>query len=128
MASSCETRSTLCIRALTALIAYSVASKPSRSTCLRMSLGVRPASLASHCSVREFVPGALTLDEISRLVWAAQGVTDSERRTMPVRAFNDAEVCRLLRLPDGKKPLYLNPRGSQATLISAYLSAGVATC
>lgn len=34
-------------------------------------------------SVREFVPGALTLAEISRLAWAAQGITDSERRTAP---------------------------------------------
>src|SRR5574340_59920 len=40
-------------------------------------------ALAHRRSVREFSAGALTLAEISRLVWAAQGVTDSERRTAP---------------------------------------------
>lgn len=40
-------------------------------------------ALAHRHSVREFVPGALTLDEVSRLVWAAQGATESGRRTAP---------------------------------------------
>lgn len=40
-------------------------------------------SLAHRRSVREFIPGALTLAEISRLVWAAQGVTEAARRTAP---------------------------------------------
>ena len=40
-------------------------------------------ALAQRHSVREFVPGALTLDEVSRLVWAAQGVTDQGHRTAP---------------------------------------------
>ena len=40
-------------------------------------------ALAHRRSAREFVPGALTLAEISRLAWAAQGITASERRTAP---------------------------------------------
>lgn len=40
-------------------------------------------ALAHRRSVREFVPGALTLDEISRLAWAAQGATKPEGRTAP---------------------------------------------
>lgn len=40
-------------------------------------------ALARRRSVREFAPGALTLAEVSRLVWAAQGVTAPERRTAP---------------------------------------------
>jgi len=40
-------------------------------------------ALARRRSVREFVPGALTLAEISRLLWAAQGVTGAGRRTAP---------------------------------------------
>lgn len=40
-------------------------------------------ALAHRRSAREFAPGALTLDEISRLVWAAQGITAPERRTAP---------------------------------------------
>jgi len=40
-------------------------------------------ALAQRRSVREFAPGALTLAEVSRLAWAAQGATDSARRTAP---------------------------------------------
>lgn len=40
-------------------------------------------ALARRRSVREFAPGALTLSEISQLMWAAQGVTAPERRTAP---------------------------------------------
>ncbi len=40
-------------------------------------------ALAHRRSVREFAPGALTLSEVSRLVWAAQGVTDPGHRTAP---------------------------------------------
>ncbi|MDO8263459.1 MAG: SagB/ThcOx family dehydrogenase [Gallionella sp.] len=40
-------------------------------------------ALARRRSVREFAPGALTLAEVSRLAWAAQGVTAPERRTAP---------------------------------------------
>ncbi len=40
-------------------------------------------ALAHRRSVREFAPGALTLAEISRLTWAAQGITAPERRTAP---------------------------------------------
>lgn len=40
-------------------------------------------TLALRRSVREFVAGALTLNEISRLLWAAQGSTGSSRRTSP---------------------------------------------
>lgn len=40
-------------------------------------------ALAQRRSVREFVPGALTLAEVSRLVWAAQGATKPEGRTAP---------------------------------------------
>ena len=40
-------------------------------------------ALARRRSVREFVPGALTLAEVSRLAWAAQGATDHEGRTAP---------------------------------------------
>lgn len=40
-------------------------------------------ALARRRSVREFAPGPLTLAEVSRLVWAAQGITAPERRTAP---------------------------------------------
>jgi SagB-type dehydrogenase family enzyme len=40
-------------------------------------------ALAQRRSVREFVPGALTLEEVSRLAWAAQGVTRPGHRTAP---------------------------------------------
>ncbi len=40
-------------------------------------------ALVHRRSVREFAPGALTLAEISRLAWAAQGLTAPERRTAP---------------------------------------------
>lgn len=40
-------------------------------------------ALAHRRSVREFAPGVLTLDEVSRLAWATQGVTAPERRTAP---------------------------------------------
>ena len=40
-------------------------------------------ALARRRSVREFSAGALTLAEVSRLAWAAQGVTKPEGRTAP---------------------------------------------
>lgn len=40
-------------------------------------------ALARRRSVREFAHGVLTLDEISQLVWAIQGVTAPELRTAP---------------------------------------------
>ncbi len=40
-------------------------------------------ALAHRRSVREFASGALTLDEVSRLVWAAQGTTPPTGRTAP---------------------------------------------
>lgn len=40
-------------------------------------------ALAQRRSVREFSVGALTLAEVSRLAWAAQGATDHEHRTAP---------------------------------------------
>ena len=40
-------------------------------------------TLARRRSVREFAPGPLTLAEISRLVWAAQGVSGPGHRTAP---------------------------------------------
>lgn len=40
-------------------------------------------ALAHRRSVREFSADALTLSDISRLAWAAQGVTGSEHRTAP---------------------------------------------
>lgn len=40
-------------------------------------------ALAHRCSVREFASGALTLAEVSRLAWAAQGATKPEGRTAP---------------------------------------------
>lgn len=33
----------------------------------------------------------------------------------PVGAFDDAGVCRLLRLPDGETPLYLIPVGHKSS-------------
>lgn len=55
-------------------------SLPAPPTAGAMSL---EEALAHRRSVREFVPGALTLDEISRLAWAAQGATKPEGRTAP---------------------------------------------
>lgn len=40
-------------------------------------------ALVHRRSVRAFLPGSLTLDEISRLAWAAQGTTEPGRRTAP---------------------------------------------
>ena len=61
------------------------------SAALGVSLPAPPAAgamsleeaLAHRRSVREFVPGALTLDEVSRLVWAAPGATGPGHRTAP---------------------------------------------
>lgn len=53
---------------------------PAPPTAGAMSL---EEALAHRRSVREFAPGALTLAEVSRLAWAAQGVTAPERRTAP---------------------------------------------
>lgn len=55
-------------------------SLPPPPTAGAMSL---EEALAQRRSVREFVPGALTLAEISRLVWAAQGITGPGHRTAP---------------------------------------------
>ena len=55
-------------------------SLPPPPTAGAMSL---EEALAHRRSVREFAPGALTLAEISRLAWAAQGVTAPEHRTAP---------------------------------------------
>ena len=38
------------------------------------------AALRGRRSVREFNPDALTLSAVSQLLWAAQGITDSEGR------------------------------------------------
>ncbi|MGC2047598.1 MAG: SagB/ThcOx family dehydrogenase [Gallionella sp.] len=55
-------------------------SLPTPPTAGAMSL---EEALAHRRSVREFSSGELTLDEISRLVWAAQGVTPPHGRTAP---------------------------------------------
>lgn len=55
-------------------------SLPAPPTAGTMSL---EEALARRRSVREFSAGALTLAEVSRLVWAAQGVTKPEGRTTP---------------------------------------------
>ena len=59
--------------------AHGVSLHPSPTT-VAMSL---EEALGQRRSVREFAVGGLTLAEISRLVWAAQGITASERRTTP---------------------------------------------
>lgn len=40
-------------------------------------------ALAERRSVREFMPGALTLPQVAQLLWAAQGTTAGGRRTAP---------------------------------------------
>lgn len=55
-------------------------SLPAPPTAGTMSL---EEALAQRRSVREFAAGALTLAEISRLAWAAQGATKPEGRTAP---------------------------------------------
>lgn len=55
-------------------------SLPAPPTAGAMSLD---EALARRRSVREYAPGALTLAEISRLLWAAQGVSEPGRRTAP---------------------------------------------
>jgi SagB-type dehydrogenase family enzyme len=76
---------------LAVLMASFAASAQGGSEAAGVSLPPPPATgamsleeaLAQRHSVREFVPGALTLDEVSRLVWAAQGVTGPGHRTAP---------------------------------------------
>jgi SagB-type dehydrogenase family enzyme len=42
------------------------------------------AALAARRSVREYAPGALTIEEVAQLLWAAQGVTSPDgKRTAP---------------------------------------------
>jgi nitroreductase len=42
------------------------------------------AALAQRRSVRSFTPGTVTLDQVSQLLWSAQGLTDSQgHRTAP---------------------------------------------
>lgn len=72
-------------------------------------------ALTRRRSAREFAPGALTLSEVSQLMWAAQNLLLQAAAlglgATPAGAFNDAEVSRLLHLPDGEMPLYFVPVG-----------------
>src|SRR3990172_11510279 len=63
-----------------------------RAPCMKLCADFSPSSAKKAntssrtkrtSSVREFAPGALTLDEVSRLAWAAQGLTSQEQRTAP---------------------------------------------
>lgn len=51
---------------------------PPRASAMRLD-----EALAKRRSVREFAPGALTLAEVSVLLWAAQGITEPEGSTKP---------------------------------------------
>jgi len=65
-------------------------------------------------SERDFQDKALTLRQVSQILWAAQGITEERgfKRAAPsAGAFRDDEVSRLLSLPGNYKPLYVLPVG-----------------
>jgi SagB-type dehydrogenase family enzyme len=54
----------------------------------------KPDVIAQRRSVREYAPGALTLAEVSQLMWVAQGITgpDGKRATPSARAVYPLQV------------------------------------
>jgi SagB-type dehydrogenase family enzyme len=81
-------------------------------------------AIQTRRSVREYAPGALTLAEVSQLMWVAQGITgaDDRHRAVPsARAVHPLEVRIEARRVDGLAPgLYVyRPKEHALALIAA---------
>ena len=113
---------------LTAIMAVSVSSKQEASDVVKLpqprtdgGMSVEKALLERR-SIRSFRNESLTLDEISQLCWAAQGITDDKgHRTSPsAMATYPLEVYLLAgnvtNLPAGV--YHYSPLGHNLTLIS----------
>jgi SagB-type dehydrogenase family enzyme len=64
-------------------------------------------SISERRSIREYGPGALTLAEVSQLMWCAQGITgaDERKRAVPsARAVHPLQVRLEARRVDGLAP------------------------
>jgi SagB-type dehydrogenase family enzyme len=81
-------------------------------------------AIQTRRSVREYAPGALTLAEVSQLMWVAQGITgaDDRHRAVPsARAVHPLEVRIEARRVDGLAPgLYVyRPKEHALALVAA---------
>ena len=82
------------------------------------------SAISERRSVREYGPGALTLAEVSQLVWVAQGITgaDEKHRAVPsAHAVHLLEVRLEARRVDGLAPgLYVyRPKEHALALVAA---------
>lgn len=75
-------------------------------------------AIETRRSIREYAPGALTLAEVSQLMWCAQGITggDAKHRAVPsARAVHPLQVRLEARRVDGLAPgLYVYHEGQHA--------------
>ena len=81
-------------------------------------------AIAQRRSVREYAPGALTLAEVSQLMWAAQGITgeDGRKRAVPsARAVYPIQVWLVAMDVNGLAPgIYrYEPEGHALALVRA---------
>ena len=80
-------------------------------------------SISERRSIREYAPGALTLAEVSQLMWCAQGITggDEKHRAVPsARAVHPLQVRLEARRVDGLAPgLYVYRHEAHALALVA---------
>jgi SagB-type dehydrogenase family enzyme len=96
-------------------------SLPAPDTLGKVTLA---SAISERRSVREYAPAALTLAEVSQLMWVAQGITgaDDRHRAVPsARAVHPLEVRLEARHVDGLAPgLYVyRPREHALALVAA---------